>query len=459
MEKIEKKPRKAIKAWRVLIPLLLVVALMYPCVYITPRKKVKIIDHNTKLPLSGVYVEVKQWYSPIATDFFTATSCDQIIRCGRTNKDGEVVFWWWPVIQSWGCRYSNHSFILYHPGYYYPVPWQVELSPRTTEFTYELLPYDKHYDPCSEWDGRLVYFFSWRVDGGFFGCKKMQEALKKKEAELPGLPCRIYGPELIEAAEKGDLVTVASILEKEPQLIDYQYRANLGPKDGTPLIKAIIGRHTDLINYLLDHGADVNVPDWPGATPLHHALRNSDWELAKRLIKMGADVNAADFEGVTPLHLAVQGEDVELFKILLEKGADPNAVDERGNTVLHKVIRSADITKLLLDHGADIKVKNKSGQSAFSHMVERGASNEVLELLLETGSDVNEVNRSGDSPLHYAAGYCHLETVKFLVAHGANTNKINNSGTSPCEARFGLCDDRSPIIRFLEQNGCVQDIK
>jgi ankyrin repeat protein len=52
------------------------------------------------------------------------------------------------------------------------------------------------------------------------------------------------------------------------------------------------------------------------------------------LIQHGADVNARSNPGYTPLHLAVTNLCVETVKLLLENGADPKIRDDSGKTAL-----------------------------------------------------------------------------------------------------------------------------
>jgi len=57
------------------------------------------------------------------------------------------------------------------------------------------------------------------------------------------------------------------------------------------------------LRVLLQHNADINVPNEDGLTPLHAALEARKLKLAKELINAGADINKPDSWGVTPLHL------------------------------------------------------------------------------------------------------------------------------------------------------------
>jgi hypothetical protein len=87
---------------------------------------------------------------------------------------------------------------------------------------------------------------------------------------------------------------------------------------------------------LLSHRANIDADDGYGATALYEAVYMKKLELSKLLLRFNAKVNTKtgiyiDGSGdITPLHRAYWS--VELTKLLLEKGADPNAKDTSGET-------------------------------------------------------------------------------------------------------------------------------
>lgn len=61
----------------------------------------------------------------------------------------------------------------------------------------------------------------------------------------------------------------------------------------------------------------------------HAAVSYSQFEVVKYLLEKGANVNVPDFEKDTPLYVA---ETVEMAQLLLDHGADPKVVNEEGIT-------------------------------------------------------------------------------------------------------------------------------
>lgn len=90
-----------------------------------------------------------------------------------------------------------------------------------------------------------------------------------------------------------------------------------------PLIQAAT-KHADLVEVLLEYGADVSARDWLGATALHFA---NDPDIIIKLLAAGADPKAKSNDGSTALHASTSVKKVQL---LIDAGADPMALNAKG---------------------------------------------------------------------------------------------------------------------------------
>lgn len=142
-----------------------------------------------------------------------------------------------------------------------------------------------------------------------------------------------------------------------------------------PFMAAFAGR-TDLVNTLIEIGADINrpvaglapSPSGAGWTPLMIAAAQGHSETVSALVKAGANANATNSHGRTALMFAASYGFIAIVKDLLAHRADPNVVakDDTGWTALIAAAHKGhvDVIRVLLDHGADFTIKDKEGKTA-----------------------------------------------------------------------------------------------
>ena len=99
---------------------------------------------------------------------------------------------------------------------------------------------------------------------------------------------RFGGTALIPAAERGHVAVVEELLTHTD--VDVNHINNLG---WTALLEAIVlsdggPRHQQIVQLLVDHGADVNIPDKHGVTPLQHARSRGFHAIERILAQAGA---------------------------------------------------------------------------------------------------------------------------------------------------------------------------
>lgn len=108
--------------------------------------------------------------------------------------------------------------------------------------------------------------------------------------------------------------------------------------------------------YLLEIGANINLPGRMRNTPLHLAVLSDDIDIVKLLLAKGALANSKNNFDVTPIRIAANIGNIEIARILLQWGADPSIADKLGQKPLD-FARSEEMRKLLQAEEAGKKKK------------------------------------------------------------------------------------------------------
>ena len=166
---------------------------------------------------------------------------------------------------------------------------------------------------------------------------------------------------LMVASKKGDLSLAARLVSASA---DIHETTNTS---GTAFMFAVLGNNQDIAHWLVEQGADIHVVGSNGWTALTIAAAKGNVELLQWLIDLGADAQIRDVYRFTPLLRAVDNGYLNAAALLLNlPDTDINARDEYDNTALHHAVsaQNTDMITLLIEHNADVHVKNRDGVSS-----------------------------------------------------------------------------------------------
>ncbi len=167
---------------------------------------------------------------------------------------------------------------------------------------------------------------------------------------------------LLNAAKAGDMMQVKTLLETGDVDVNV-----IDSFQTSPLMMAVDNRHLAVAEYLLQHGADIQLDNKYGYTPLMQAVMRNDPKMVNMLLDKGARIDQKNFyTELTPLMMAVDNGSLEMVELLIARKANLNLQDERGRSALMhaSAARQSKIAERLLRAGADSTLKDKQGRTA-----------------------------------------------------------------------------------------------
>lgn len=282
------------------------------------------------------------------------------------------------------------------------------------------------------------------------------------------------------AIREGDVAKVKKIIAQNPRAINAK---EIGEISYTPLIVAVDKRNEEIVQLLIEAGADINIKLTSGSA-LFYAVSRGDVKITKILLANGASLKKTKWNNFPLIIAAVEGRSYEIVKLLLEQGEDVNAeyIGGRGNNrdkILYTPLKMAtkrglvDIIELLISHGAEVNTKIENDDSALHEAVVSlyNSSQKAVEFLIENGADINAKGFHGKTPLHLASEgqpVLHYEKphllyykpvdesiVEYLLKEGAEVNAMDDQGLTPLD--YAVKNGHTKIIEILHKFGAKRN--
>ncbi|KIW25531.1 uncharacterized protein PV07_08697 [Cladophialophora immunda] len=172
---------------------------------------------------------------------------------------------------------------------------------------------------------------------------------------------------------------------------------------GNALVAALLNGESNVVQLLLEHGADVNVPGGNYGTALKVAALLGYEKIVRLLLGGGADVTTNEGFWYTALEGATKEDRDKVVRLLLERDTHVNAQKDQF---------------LLLEKGADVNAQGGDFGNALQAASMSGQEG-IVRLLLDRGADINARAGCGDA-LQAAAYHGHTKVVKLLLDYGAD---------------------------------------
>ncbi|XP_052255531.1 protein TANC2-like isoform X2 [Dreissena polymorpha] len=186
----------------------------------------------------------------------------------------------------------------------------------------------------------------------------------------------------------------------------------------TALTAACLNGRKEIITWLLDRGANPEVPNQKSFSPLLCAVEAGKWDIVDHLLSLGSSIEQTDKHGRTPLMIAAYKGHIGVLEMLLSKGASIHKTDNEGLTAL-------------------------CWGCLKGHL-------HIIQSLLDRGSNLHHADRCGRSPLQLAAFHGDAQVVQYLIDCGAQIEHADLNGMRAVDRAIDR-RNTSVVVCFLRK--------
>ena len=230
----------------------------------------------------------------------------------------------------------------------------------------------------------------------------------------------------------GDTALHVAVSSDAPEttavLLEHDARLNIRNGNDVPETKSLrssvndVGLTTQMVN---PSRPELNAHN--GSTPLHLAAFSNAHEIVETLMEHGANLNALDKTDSTPLHVAAAKNAHAATRILLDHEVNINAKDTAGNTPLHYAVAhdAQSVIGMLIEQRADVNTINYDGETPLHlYAMYNEPTDRIVSMLLHYGADIDAKDYYGYTPLGKAARFLRRPKVRTLLGSGVDTADI-----------------------------------
>lgn len=204
----------------------------------------------------------------------------------------------------------------------------------------------------------------------------------------------------------------------------------------TALHVACIHGKANIVESLIDMGAEINATDLNEYTPLHYAATRGHQNALLLLLHSGANISQTNIDKNTPLHMAVNNGHLNCVKALIyfaehsRRKININCANEGGNSPLHLSAKWGyeGIAKILIENGAEPSLQNRLNKTAFDYahnlrilQILKSCTPSLYEYIHISGTDLKALNCKPDQTKLESSSSEKLQNIKIETS---STSKV-----------------------------------
>ncbi|MGL4388681.1 MAG: ankyrin repeat domain-containing protein [Brevinema sp.] len=257
-----------------------------------------------------------------------------------------------------------------------------------------------------------------------------------------------------------------AILNEKPADLEAFYRLNPTiitntRADGNSLLHlAATKKNSDMINFLVTQGSDINLTNKEGQTPLHIAAIFNNSEATKLLLQGKANPWLKDHQGNTPLGIANIKKYPFVTRLLIQASTNmpPEEKEKKiaefnrpKSTVPSNFDLYKNFTKKITDKGPILDTPWHKALYRRGHL--------GVQRVTQMGMSPYDKDKFGQNAFHLAALYDNIDALKFLLLSFPmkNNSRYDNFGATPLHIASGKASPE--LTSELINSGCSIDIK
>lgn len=213
----------------------------------------------------------------------------------------------------------------------------------------------------------------------------------------------------------GDIAELKRLISEDGELTNFVYK-----KSGdTPLMLAARYKHVEILDHLIECGADFEHKNIDGKRALHEAASSGCLKNVESLVESGAAVDVLKRADWTPLMFACCHGHIDIANYLLEHGADLGRINKDGWTSFHLACREGfvPVLKLLMAFQESCwNTRSKNGRTPLHTACMNGKIDVVQFLLKICSIDIRMQDSCGSTPFMDSIRFNHTEISRTLLS-------------------------------------------